>query len=302
MNENCKKIIHKLLYPPKWTILIGAPVVYVALVYKLIHGQSNDGLAYVIYFLSAYYLVVLAMLIPNLVSTAKRILKHSRVLQKIINSQTGSKYLTDLVFRGSVSIYRGMIMNFLYMIFRTVIGICYASVWSVSIAVYYLALGAIRLFLITRNRQHNKKIAIKSYRQTGWFLLLLNIPMGAMILLMVITDSGFSYPGYAIYLSAMYTFYTVIIAIINLVKFCKLNNPILSAAKIINFVTAIMSVLGLQTAMITQFRVENDNYRSIMNAYTGSAVWIIVIITALYMLVHYKKLEKEVTSLEPLRK
>lgn len=76
------------------------------------------------------------------------------------------------------------------------------------------------------------------YRRIAWFLFLLNIPMGGMILLMVKTNSGFSYPGYIIYLSALYTFYTMGMSINNLVKYRKLGSPILSAAKVLNFVSA----------------------------------------------------------------
>ena len=72
--------------------------------------------------------------------------------------------------------------------------------------------------------------------------------MGGMIVLMVRTNSGFSYPGYIIYLSALYTFYAMAVSVINLVKFRRLGSPILSAAKVLNLVSAMMSVLGLQTA------------------------------------------------------
>ena len=137
------------------------------------------------------------------------------------------------------------------------------------------------------------------YRRTAWLLFLLNIPMGGMIVLMVLTDSGYSYPGYVIYLSALYTFYTIILAIVNLVKFRKLGSPILSAAKVLNFVAALMSLLGLQTAMISQFSTEGENFRRMMNTITGSGVWFAVILTAVYMLLHSRKM-KEVKSVEPL--
>ena len=123
--------------------------------------------------------------------------------------------------------------------------------------------------------------------------------MGGMIVLMVLTDSGYSYPGYVIYLSALYTFYTVILAIVNLVKFRKLGSPILSAAKVLNFVAALMSLLGLQTAMISQFSTEGENFRRMMNTITGSGVWFAVILTAVYMLLHSRKM-KEVKSVDPL--
>lgn len=45
-----------------------------------------------------------------------------------------------------------MTANFLYAAFRAAVGIRYRSVWFVSMAIYYLLLGAIRLSLISGGR------------------------------------------------------------------------------------------------------------------------------------------------------
>lgn len=93
-----------------------------------------------------------------------------------------------------------------------------------------------RLSLITSYRKRNTISERRCYRRTACLLFALKTPMGGMILLMVLTDSGYSYPGYVIYLSALYTFYFVILSVMNLVRFRKLGSPILSAAKVLNFV------------------------------------------------------------------
>ena len=62
-------------------------------------------------------------------------------------------------------------------------------------------------------------------------------------------------------MSAFYTFYTMVISVLNLVKFRKLGSPILSAAKVLNFIAAMMSILGLQTAMISRFSENGEAYR-----------------------------------------
>ena len=215
-------------------------------------------------------------------------------MQRINNTKFGGKYVNDLAFRGSVSIYQGMAVNFLYVLFRIVVGIRYASVWFISMAVYYLVLAVLRLSLILNYRHKSKAIELRGYRRTAWLLFLLNLPMGGMILLMVLTNSGYSYPGFVIYLSAMYTFYTMVTSVINLVRFCRLGSPILSAAKVLNFIAALMSILGLQTAMIAQFSTEGDGFRKMMNAITGGAIWLSVILTAVYMLYRSSKLRDEV--------
>ena len=223
---------------------------------------------------------------------------NNRLIRKWNQSAIGQQYRQDLSFRGSVSIYRGMIMNLFYVIFRAAAGIFYGSVWFISIAVYYLVLGILRLYLIYSYRHRSPELESRCYRRTAWMLFLLNIPMGGMIVLMVRTNSGFSYPGYIIYLSAFYTFYTMVISVLNLVKFRKLGSPILSAAKVLNFIAAMMSILGLQTAMISRFSENGEAYRKMMNTITGGFAYGIVIVIAITMLLHSKKSQKKVESIE----
>ena len=121
-------------------------------------------------------------------------------------------------------------------------------------------------------------------------LFVLNITKGGMIVLMIQSNSGFSYPGYLIYLSALYTFYMMVLSVVNLVKFRKMGSSILSAAKVLNFVSAMMSVLGLQIAMISRFSSSGEDYRKMMNAITGGTVFFIVMITVLVMMVQSSKI------------
>ena len=287
-------LLDKLIHPPKWVLLTLPPIVFAALTCILLKEKKNNTPAYMIYCMSAYCLTIWIFPLPRLFRKAK-----ANMIHWLTGTVFGEKYIGDLAFRGSVSIYQGMMVNFLYVIFRIFVGIRYASVWFITISIYYLLLGIMRLSLILSYRNRTVKSELRCYRRTAWLLFLLNFPMGGMITLMVLTNSGYSYPGYVIYLSALYTFYTVILAIVNLVKFRKLGSPILSAAKVLNFVAALMSLLGLQTAMISQFSNEGENFRRIMNALTGSGVWIAVILTAVYMLLHSRKM-KEVKSVDPL--
>ncbi|MCI6632806.1 MAG: hypothetical protein MR745_00185 [Clostridiales bacterium] len=285
-------LLERLLHPPKWVLLTLPPIVFAALTYVLLKGK-NSMPAYMIYCMSAYCLTIWILPLPRLFRKAKDAMMH-----RLTGTVFGGKNIGDLAFRGSVSIYQGMMVNFFYVVFRILVGIRYASVWFLTIAIYYLLLGIMRLSLALSYRNRNMKSELRCYRRTAWLLFLLNIPMGGMIVLMVLTDSGYSYSGYVIYLSALYIFYTIILAIVNLVTFRKLGSPILSAAKVLSFVAALMSLLGLQTAMISQFSTEGEAFRRRMNAITGGGVWFSVILIAVYMLLHSRKM-KEVKSVDP---
>lgn len=291
-----RMILEKLMYPPKW-ILIVVPVIGFAMqIFIFAANKTESVFAYPIYCISAYSLFILVVAVVKWRKKIKLAVLSSNPVQKAVSSKIGSRYINDIAFRACVSICQGMIANFFYAFFYIIVGIRYVSVWFISIAVYYLVLGTMRAYLFLSYRRRSIEKEYRCYRKIAWLLFLLNIPMGGMIVLMIWRNSGFSSPGYLIYLSAIYTFYTLITSIINLIKFRKLGSPILSAAKVLSFVAAAMSILGLQTAMISQFSANGEDFRRLMNAVTGGAVYVIVVLIAVYMLLHSPKSRKKVNS------
>lgn len=137
----------------------------------------------------------------------------------------------------------------------------------------------------------------KKVLQPNRWILLCMPPMSFAALVFIFeiqnTKSTLAYLVY--YMSA---FYTMVISVLNLVKFRKLGSPILSAAKVLNFIAAMMSILGLQTAMISRFSENGEAYRKMMNTITGGFVYGIVIVIAITMLLHSKKSQKKVESIE----
>ena len=290
------RLFFRLLHPPRAVLCLVPPLSFAALSVLFLRGDTRDAAAYVIYTLSAYSLVIWVLAAPKQFQRAAEAVRMSGTMRRIKRSAFGGRYLSDLAFRGSVGICQGMAVNFCYVMFHLAVGIRYASVWFLSMAVYYLVLGALRSYLIVCYRRQSPELEQRCYRITAWLLLLLNIPMGGMIVLMIRTDSGYFYPGSVIYLSALYTFYAFILAIVNVMRFRALGSPILSAAKVLNLVSALMSLLGLQTAMIARFSPNGEGYRKLMNTITGSAVYAAVIVIAVYMLRRSRKLEKKGTK------
>ena len=290
--ERARRILNRLLHPPLWVLLPVPLLSFAALIAVLARQNTGSALTYVVYTMSAYSLTLWVLAVPGMTKRIKSAILSSRLARRAAAGATG-RYLTDPAYRGSVGIYQGMAANFLYAAFRAAAGVRYGSVWFVSMAVYYLVLGLLRAYLAAGWRRRSPARERRCYRTTAWLLFLLNIPMGGMIVLMVRTNSGFSYPGYVIYLSALYTFYTMTVSVMNLVKYRRLGSPLLSAAKVLNFVSALLSVLGLQTAMISRFSENGEAYRRLMNAITGGAVYGIVVLTAVVMLLHSNSLRKE---------
>ena len=298
--EHAKRIGKKLLYPPRWVLLCLAPLSFAAVLLVLVSQNTRGALAYGSYALSAYALTACIAAVPGAVRRMRKAVQANAAVQRAYHSPLGEKYRGDLAFRGNVSLYRGMMVNFCYVIFRLVAGIRYASVWFISMAAYYLVLGLLRAHLAFCYRRRTPALERRCYRQTAWLLFLLNLTMGGMIFQMVRTNSGYSYPGMMIYISAIYTFYITTVSIVGLVKYRRLGSPILSAAKVLNVISALMSLLGLQTAMIAQFSANDEAFRMRMNAITGGGVYCAVIVIAVAMLLRSRKIRKEGEAVEPL--
>lgn len=296
--EQAKMFFQKLLHPSKWVLIFVPPLSFAALIFIFATQTTRSASAYMIYCMSAYSLTIWLAALPRLIKEMKTAIMTSRFMRKVSSSKITGRYLNDLAFRGNVSIYQGMAVNAFYVVFRIVAGIRYASVWFISMAVYHLVIGGLWAYLVVCYRRRDPELERRCYHTTAWLIFLLNIPMGGMIVLMVRTNSAFSYPGSIIYLSALYTFYTMVTSVLNLVKFRKLGSPILSAAKVLNFIAAMMSILGLQTAMISRFSENGESYRKMMNAITGGFVYGIVILIAVIMLLHSRKTRKKVETIE----
>lgn len=92
---------------------------------------------------------------------------------------------------------------------------------------------------------------------------------------------------------ATYTFSAFTLSIVNLVKFRKYKNPIFSASKYVSLIVACVSILTLETTMITTFSAGNDVlFRKIILAITGLFVVAISITLSLIMIIHGIKTQR----------
>lgn len=124
--------------------------------------------------------------------------------------------------------------------------------------------------------------------RSAWFAALAGI-----VIYMVNQNRVFTYPGFLIYAMAAYTFYITIAAIVNVIKYRRRGSPILSAAKIISLTAALVSMLSLETAMLTQFGADQPGFRRIMTSASGGAVCTVVFGMAIYMIVRAEKNRKD---------
>ncbi len=205
--------------------------------------------------------------------------------------KTAGRITGDERLRTEISLYTSITMNFLMALIQLASGITYNSLWFYSLAGYYFLLVLIR-FLVLNCEVSTKEardiiIEFKRYRLCGILLIPMNIFLAVIVFFIVIDDMGFEY-GYAYTLGlALMTFVFTGIAITNVIRYRKYNSPVLSAAKAISMIAALVSVLSLETAMFTAFGgAEDETIRRAVTSVSGVAVLLVTLAMGIYMIKH----------------
>ena len=289
--ERFKQILKRIFFlPPLLTdviALFGFAFVIVVAAFRI----EIPAIQYISYVCSAYALIITITGFPHWIAFAKAVKQYIHehpLMRKLKSTSIGARFFDDVRFRSELSLYQGLFINLLYIAMKMFSGIYYRSFWFIALAIYYVLLAIMRFMLLRRSKKNRHKtsmeIEIFRYRLCGIMLLLMNQALAGIVIFMVHQNKGFDYPGMLIYAMALYAFYAVITAVINIINTRKHGSPVMSAAKAINLVAALVSILSLETAMLAQFGGDDETFRAIMTGATGGGVCIIVIGMAVYMI------------------
>lgn len=296
ITEILKKIF-KL--PPIPTLLIAIPS-FALVIYVLSGEGEGEILSYIAYFLSAYALIISIVGIVDIVKWVRNGVRNHPLVKKALHIPLLEKYLKEVSFRTETSLYQGLLINLLYVAVKFFSGIYYRSFWFGALAVYYLLLAVMRFSLLhhVRRRKGGAEAEWRRYRLCGIMLLFMNQALAVIVGVAIKQNKGFVYAGVLIYVMALYAFYMIIIAVINVCKFRKYGSPVLSAAKVINLTAALVSMFALETAMLTQFGGDDVKFRQTMMSATGTGVCVIVLGMAVFMIIRSTKMLKNFTGQE----
>lgn len=290
--ERVKKVIHAVLFPKAAVIVLCAVLAAILLIYTFGFYGTSGWIAYVSYVFSAYALVIVCIGLWSMKSSATVKRMKDTVLEMAGQNPYVSRYMADIVFKTKISLLLSLALNTGYAVLKFVTGIFYGSAWLITLAAYYTLLLTMRFLLVLHIHRNTRDMAAewKRCRACGVVLLLMNIILTGMVILVLQRGEGFVYPGYLIYVMALYDFCTMTMAIVNLVKSRKQKSPVLTAAKVINVAAALIAMLSLETAMITQFGAEDGEvFRHTMIALTGGGICVIMAVMAVLMIARSTK-------------
>lgn len=277
-----KKIGKAVLFPPSYVMVILLPIATVFLIYSLIFMGSDSIIAILSYVLSFYTLTVWCLKAPHLIRFFKTFKAENRYARR---------WQDDAQLRINVTLYGTLIWNTAYALLQLGMGFWHHTFWFYSLAGYYLCLAVMRFFLaryVTKHRAGERmREELIRYRLCGWIFLLMNLALSLMVFFMVYWNRTFRHHEVTTISLAAYTFTAFTMAIINMVKYRKYNSPVYSASKAISFAAACVSMLTLESTMLTTFGDGSMDAltRKVLLGCTGGAVSVLVIVMALYMIV-----------------
>lgn len=281
-----KKLGKALLFPHIAIMIILVPIATVFLVYSMVFLGTRSVAAIISYVLSAYTLTVWCMKTPYLIKffkTFKAENKYARLWQD------------DTRLRVNVSLYGTLIYNTAYALLQLGMGFWHRTFWFYSLAGYYISLGTMRFFLVRHTSKHKpgEKMVdeLIKYRACGIVFLIMNLALALMIFFMVYWDRTFEHHEITTIILAVYTFTALALAVVNTAKYRKYNSPVYSAAKAISLASACVSVLTLESTMLTTFGDGTVSLmgRRILLGVSGGVISAFIIVMAVYMIVNGNK-------------
>lgn len=290
--EAFKKICKGVLFPHPVFIIVLFPLTVASMLFVFLEYGSDNILAYITYALSAYELTVICVRIPKIVKWVNKIRESNKYI---------SRYQNDAAWRTKLSLYGTVLYNTVYAAFMIGQGVKNNSFWFFSIAAYYVILDTVRLTLLRymrsaspRERQLDE---LKRYRFCGKMLAYMNIALAFIVFFVVYWNRGYEYSYIMTIAMAAYTFTAFTTAIVGAIRYRRYDSPIMSAARAISLAAACVSMLTLETAMLTAFSThEEEQFRRMMTLLTGIAVLAFILVMAIYMIKRANKRIKEIEA------
>lgn len=298
MKSNFNAFLKRVLNPPTWakaiTFIITIISAIGALTIVLVEPKKQvfDLISYLLFGVAGLSLAYSVYLIIPLFPKMKK-----RIITWMESHDFTYLLLRNFGFRTVIFAIGSFLMSILFSTFNAYMGIANRSIWYGALAGFYLSLAALRGGVLTyhKNRVGKKQISenddyikAKVYRNCGITTLVLNFALSVAIGQMIFSSAHFNYMGWTIFAYAAYSFYKIIASIITFIRAHKQTDLTIRAIRNVNLVDALVSILALQTALLTTFSSGEVNI-SLFNTLTGVAVSLSSIAIGIYMIVSANK-------------
>ena len=206
----------------------------------------------------------------------------------IAKTKTGKKLVSSQRYRIILSATLAFAFNLLYAIYHCVLGILNLSFWFIAMCAFYGILAIMRFSAILCERNHQKLpdnvTELFVMKLSGVLLVTLSIVLATVSYISLSQNIAAKHGEIIMITIATYTFYKITMAIVKAVKQHKNPSPMLKTIRNIGYAEVAASILTLQRSMLASFGSMSAGNIHFMNAVTGAAVCLFVLILGLSMI------------------
>lgn len=280
-----KRLGKAALFPHIAVLLILLPLCTAGLVYAMVALEETDPVRIAFYALSFYTLVIWCARVPETVRFFKGFREENRYMKR---------WRSDPRLRIRMTLTGNVLWNGAYALLQLGMAVWHGSAWFYSLAAYYLSLAVMRFSLMRHTARHmpgeRMRQELSRYRACGWSFLAVNLALSGMMLYMIREGRVTRHHEITTIAMAVYTFTSLTVAIVNVIRYRKYNSPVFSASKAISLAAACVSVLTLENTMLTTFGKDMEREtQQLFLGLSGAAISAFILVMAICLIVHGSK-------------
>jgi len=182
--------------------------------------------------------------------------------------------------------YISLALNFTYALGNCIIGFLTPSWWFITVGAYYVILTVTRYSVLQIKRKANGDYGTELFARqiTGILLVVLSFCIIGVNVLSAVTERGTAFHKIIMITIATYTFTKISIAIIGMVKAKRSPSSVLKTLRNISLADACVSLYTMQKSMLVSFPGMEASAILILNVFTGSVVWLIVMLLGINLI------------------
>ena len=182
--------------------------------------------------------------------------------------------------------YTSLAFNIAYALGNCMMGFLAYSWWFMTVGAYYTVLAVTRFSVlqIGRRADGGSDTAIFARRMTGILLVVLSFCIVGVNIMSAVKDRGNTFHEIVMITIATYTFTKITVAIIGMVKARHCASAVSKTLRNISLADACVSVYTMQRSMLVSFPGMDAPEILLLNIFTGTAVWIVVLILGINLI------------------
>ena len=216
----------------------------------------------------------------------------------LAQTKIGEKFVSSQRYRAILFAGAAFALNLLYALYHCALGILNRSLWFIAMCAFYGILATMRFAAVLCGRNHHKYPSDDSddteqfvMKFSGILLLALAAVLAAVNYISLSQNIAAKYEEIMMITIAAYTFGKITMAGVKAVKQRRNPSPLLRTIRTIGYAEVSASLLTLQRSMLLSFGSMDHRQIRFMNAMTGAAVCLFVLLLGVSMIAKSNRIE-----------